>query len=151
MMRRGANHPVYQLRDEMDRLFNGFFPSAARAANAVSGRSFPAMNVWEHGDQLFVEAEVPGLTGQQIEISVVGNSLTIQGNPPAVEAASAAGAAVETFHRRERAVGGFTRSIALPVEIDAEQVSAKLENGVLLITLPKAEKAKPRKVQVNVT
>src|SRR4051794_9046728 len=60
-LRRGAGTSVYQLRDEMDRLFNGFFPTVARTASMAGGRSFPAVNVWEDGDNLFAEAEVPGL------------------------------------------------------------------------------------------
>ena len=148
-LRRGAGNPVYQLRDEMDRLFNGFFPAAVRAANAVNGRSVPAVNVWENGDNLFAEAEVPGLKSEQIDVSVVGNELTIKGERPAAENAGEEKPA-EKYHRRERGLGAFARVIQLSSEVDADKVSAKLENGVLLITLPKAEKAKPRKIQVNV-
>ncbi len=142
-LHRGTRHPLNHLRDEMDRLVTEFFPPVARAASVlVNGRSFPPVNVWEEGDYLLAEAELPGLKSENIDIAVVGNELTIKGERPPVENKD------ETFHRRERGEGAFTRVIHLPVEVDAEKVTAKLENGVLLITLPKAEAAKPRKIQV---
>src|SRR4051812_13283392 len=96
-LRRGSS--VYQLRDEMDRLFNGFFPTAARAASMVNGRSFPAINVWEDGESLFAEAEVPGMKSEQIEIAVVDDELTVKGSRTLEESAE------QKFHRRERGVG----------------------------------------------
>jgi len=144
VMRRNTVHPLDQLRGEVDRLFNGFVatPAGATAARLV-GRPFPAVNVWEHGDDLYAEAEVPGLKSENVEISVVGNELTIKGERPETEQDSTA------FHRRERGAGPFTRILRLPVEINADKVQAALKDGVLLITLPKSEAAKPRKIQVN--
>ena len=138
-------HPINQLRDEMDRLVGGFLgnPAAATAARYVAGRGFPSINVWEQGDSLFAEAEVPGLTGDHVEIMVVGNELTIKGERPEDLESG------KTYHRRERGVGTFTRVVRLPVDVNAEQVQASLKDGVLLVTLPKAEAAKPRKIQVN--
>ena len=144
MRRTNALHPLDQLRSEVDRLFNGFVATPATAAAApLAARPFPAINVWESGDELYAEAEVPGLTSEHVDISVVGNELTIRGERPETEQEGAA------FHRRERGIGPFTRVLRLPVDVDADKVQASLKDGVLLITLPKSEAAKPRKIQVN--
>jgi HSP20 family protein len=146
VMRRSRTlYPIDQLRGEMDRLVTGFLgnPATAGAARYVAARTFPAVNVWETGEELYAEAEVPGLKSEDVEISVVGNELTIKGERREVEQPGS------TYHRRERGVGNFTRVLALPVDIDGERVEASLKDGVLLIRLPKAEAAKPRKIQVN--
>jgi HSP20 family protein len=140
----GAN-PVHQLRDEVDRLFSGFIdsPLGSRAAHFMASRQFPAINVWEGGDNLFAEAEVPGLKTGDVDISVVGNELTIKGQRPGAHEEPA------VYLRRERCTGPFERVVRLPVEVDANKVRATLQNGVLLITLPKTEHAKPKKIQVD--
>ena len=146
VMRRSRTiHPINQLRDEMDRLVTGFFgsPAANQAARFVNSRTFPAMNVWESGEELYAEAELPGVKGENLEISVIGNELTLKGDRPEVQTEG------QMYHRRERGEGSFTRVVRLPVEVDAERVEASLKDGVLLIKLPKAETAKPRKIQVN--
>ena len=145
MRRNRTLHPVQQLRDEMDRLMTGFFgsPAASQAARFVTSRSFPALNVWEAGDDVFVEAEVPGLKNNDLEICVVGSELTLKGRRPEGDIES------QTYHRRERGVGEFTRVVNLPVDVDADRVDATLKDGILVLRLPKAEAAKPRKIQVN--
>src|SRR6185295_17001516 len=138
-------HSFNQLRSELDRQFSQWWGNVSDAASqAVAARTFPAVNVWEQGDQLFAEAELPGMTSDNLEISVVGNELTIKGSRPdnAQEG--------QTFHRRERGTGEFIRVLLLPVEVDPSRVEASLKDGVLLITLPKHEAARPRKIQVNV-
>jgi HSP20 family protein len=132
-----------QLRDELDRQFSDWWGNFNAVPREVAGKAFPAVNVWEEGNELFAEAEVPGLKSENVEVSVVGSELTIKGQRP--ETKLDAGA----FHRQERGVGSFTRALRLPYEIDASQVQAKLRDGVLLIVLPKHESAKPRKIQVN--
>jgi HSP20 family protein len=87
--------------------------------------------------------EVPGAKSPQIEISVVGNQLAVKVERPDLAQQGVA------FHRRERAVGAFSRVLQLPVEVDAERVQADLRNGVLTVTLPKAAAARPRKIQVT--
>lgn len=146
MVMRGVNfNPVHQFREELDRLMTGAFstPGVATAARLVTGRSFPAVNVWEDGENLFVEAEVPGLKSENLEITVIGDELTLKGERTADERSEA------TYHRRERGIGSFHRVIKLSSEVNAEKVEAALADGVLLLTLPKAEAAKPRKIKVN--
>lgn len=145
-MRRGSNgyNPVGMLRGEVDRLFGDFFgPNVGTAPASAAARVFPALNVWERDEELFVEAEVPGLKNEDLDISVIGHQLVIKGRRADFEQQGLA------YHRRERGVGEFTRTVELPVDVEAEGVQARLTDGVLLITLPKAEAAKPRKIQVK--
>lgn len=126
------------VRREMSELFDSVFNG-----HEARARTFPALNIWEEGDHLFAEAELPGLGMEDIELFVVGSELTIKGQrkPMAEENAN--------YHRRERGVGEFCRTVTLPVEIDADKVEATLKNGVLTVKLPKAEAARPRKISVR--
>ena len=117
--------------------------------NVVEGttnrtRGFPALNVWEESDNLFVEAELPGMQPADIEILVTGgDQLTLKGERKAVEVEKAA------WHRQERGFGKFVRTLQLPYQVDPEKVEAKFENGVLNIRLSKHEAAKARKITVK--
>ena len=137
-----SRHPAQQLRREMDRLLSGFMGHVAEGGWPFAGRGQPAVNVWEDGDALSVELELPGLKSDQVEVAVVGNELTVKVERPDVEQQGV------TYHRRERGAGTFTRVVRLPVEVDAGKVQAELRHGVLTITLPKAEAAQPRKIQI---
>ena len=140
---RTQRHPVHQLRDDMDRLLTGVFGPWAEGVLPGASRGQPAVNMWEADDAVMVELEVPGLQGDQVDISVVGNQLSLKIDRPELKQEGV------TYHRRERPVGSFTRVLQLPVEVDADRVQAELTDGVLTITLPKAESAKPRKIQVT--
>ncbi|HPF40250.1 MAG TPA: Hsp20/alpha crystallin family protein [Phycisphaerae bacterium] len=130
-----------RLTRDMDRLFDEVFRVSRAPCSRPAG--FPALNVWEDGDAFVVEAEVPGLTLEQLSVDVLGAELTIAG-----ERRSAA-TEITTIHRRERGAGAFQRTLTLPTEINAEAVSADLKNGVLTIRLPKAETAKVRRIEVR--
>jgi HSP20 family protein len=132
-----------QLRREMDRLLSSFAGNFADGSRPWVDRGQPSINLWETGDALVAEAELPGVQQDQIEISVVGNELTLKVERPELEKEGL------TFHRRERANGSFVRVVRLPTEIDANRVEADLRNGVLTVTLPKAESARPRKISVK--
>ncbi len=142
--RNGLN-PIWQLRGEMDRLFGDFLGRAnLLPAEGVPQRGeFPPLNVWQRDDAVLVEAELPGVKSEDLEISVTGNELLLKGRRPDLEAENVA------FHRRERRVGEFQRVLRLPVEIDSQKVEASLTDGVLLLTLPKAEAAKSKKITVK--
>lgn len=145
MLARRTNglHPLGQLKAEMDRLWGDFLSAPlAWQRTGGAGRAFPALNVWEEGDHLVAEAELPGMKTEDVEVAVVGNELTIKGR----RGESAPEGVVH--HRRERAVGEFTRSLRIPVEVDSSKVQAEMRDGVLRVTLPKAEAAKPRKIKV---
>ncbi len=137
--------PVGRLRDQIDRVFGDLAEDFGVVSNfgRVADRGVPALNVWEDGDALYVEAEVAGLTLDDVELLVQDNELTLQGTRAADEPSQA------TCHRRERGTGVFRRVLRLPVEIDASKVEATLRDGVLTIKLPKAEAARPRQIEVK--
>ncbi len=131
-----------QLRDEMDRLFESFglgdggWPTLAVA--------YPAVNVWDDSDHVYAEAELPGMELNDLEIYVTsGNQLTIKGERKPWTPGQG------VWHRQERGFGSFSRLIELPYDVDAERVEARFHNGVLTITMPKSEAAKPRKITVK--
>lgn len=105
---------------------------------------FPAMNVWAGEDEAVVTAEVPGISPDDIDLSVIGETLTISGerNPEHL------GEDV-VYHRRERGCGKFSRSIELPFRVDADRVEASFDRGILRIELPRAEADKPKRISVT--
>ena len=136
------SNPIWQLRGEMDRLLSGVFGQSVDGITPGAGSGQPAVNVWESGEDVLAEIELPGVSSNQIDVSVLGDELTIKVERPDVTQADA------TYHRRERPAGSFTRTLKLPCAIDAERVEADLNQGVLTLKLPKAEAAKPRKINV---
>jgi HSP20 family protein len=132
--------PANQLRSELDQFFANFLGNPVGTGLEV----FPPVNVWEDQDNLYVEAELAGVK-DNLDLTVVENELILKGQCPESDAAGDA----KTYHRRERPVGSFTRVIGLPVDVDANGVKASFNDGVLLVTLPKAEAAKPRKVEIR--
>jgi HSP20 family protein len=130
-----------QLQREMNRLFNRF---GDRVDWPTLAAAYPPVNVWEDKEKLSVEAELPGMQLDKLEIYVSeGNQLTIQGERPQLSSDKG------TWHRQERGVGKFSRTITLPVLVDAEKVEARFENGILHVALPKSETAKPRQIKVK--
>ncbi len=124
---------------ELDRLFGLATPGLL----GFAAPAFPALNVWEDADTLFVEAELPGLRMEDLEILIQGDELTLRGTRRPVEETNA------SFLRRERPNGEFVRYVTLPFEVNADQVEATLRDGVLTIRMPKSERAKARKIQVR--
>lgn len=122
------------MEQEMRRLLDGFVQSGAR---------FPAVNVWSNADQVVVVAELPGVGPEQVGVTVEGEWMTLRGERPVPAAGEG------EFHRRERPSGAFTRSIRLPFEVEADQVTASARHGVLTVRLPRREATKPRKIKVQ--
>ncbi len=108
-------------------------------------RGYPAMNIWVNENGAVVTTELPGVLAEDLDISVVDDTLTISGSrkPEELEEGAA-------YHRRERGCGSFTRSFQLPFKVDPAKVEAVTNNGVLNITLPRAEEDKPKKISVRV-
>ena len=128
-----------QLQEDFNRLFGRFAPFSTPA-----GGSVPLVNLWEDENSLFVEADLPGLDPATLDVFVTeGNQLTVQGERKAPEVKGSA------WVRQERPFGRFTRVIGLPSLVDADKVEASYEAGVLRLTLPKSEAAKPRKINVK--
>lgn len=128
-----------RLRREMDRLFTGF-----RGFRPLRVGVFPLLNVSEDKDNLYVRAELPGINPKDIEISVEGDTLTLRGERKSAEVGENV-----SYHRREREFGRFRRSLTLPTRIDADKVEAVFKNGILQITLPKAEEVRPKQITVK--
>jgi HSP20 family protein len=135
----GIFREMERMRGEMDRLMTGL---VGRSAFTTELDVFPAFNVIEESDRVLVRAELPGVKTENIEISVDGNTLSIRGERKREDLGNV------SYHRRERAAGKFRKALTLPVEINPEAVEAKCEHGVLKLVLPKAERAKPRKIPV---
>lgn len=139
-----------ELRREMDRLLSAFDerrPLARRAAflPGYAARQYPLVNLYEDKDSVYVEALAPGVNPDSFELSVQGNNLTISGEKPA-----SCDLPAEDYHRCERSAGKFIRTVELPVPPEAAKIEASYKNGLLLVTLPKQEEAKPKQIQVTV-
>jgi HSP20 family protein len=143
------------LHRELDRVFGDALPSGKFPFSRIpflSGpatHAYPLMNACDDENALHVEALAPGINPSTLKITVVNNQLTI-GGEKAAQPADAEGKKAESYYRNERADGQFIRSITLPVEVDPSKVEAVYKNGVLSITLPKAEAAKPKQITVHV-
>src|SRR2546423_11739947 len=110
-----------------------------------AARAYPLVNVSEDAHALYVTALAPGLEPTAIQLTVQDNRLTIAGEKPRV----AAEMHPDAFHRSERAAGTFVRTVTLPIDVEPEQVQADYTNGLLVVTLPKAEQAKPKQIPVS--
>jgi HSP20 family protein len=135
--------PWLDLGGTFDRMLGDVLGSRRWPASAWTPVAFPAMNVVEAANEFRVEAELAGMRIEDLEITVIGNELTLKGERKAPELGEA------TWHRRERAHGEFQRQVRLPVDVDAENVQAKLHDGVLTVVLPKAPEARPRRIEVT--
>lgn len=135
--------PLFNLRDELDRLFAGPFTDLARSSQFASVWN-PAIDLFEDKDNLIVKAELPGLKKEEIEVSLDDGALSISGerkNEPKLEDA-------ETC-RAERFTGRFQRTFTLPAEVKTDQVQAQYQDGILTVTLPKTELAKPKQIEIK--
>ena len=139
-----SQQPYRVLRSEVDRLFDDYLGTSPWWISTPASRSAePALNMWEDADNYYLEAECPGLTIEDLNVSVMGNELSLSGNRRKEQQENAA------YHRRERVSGKFSRVLALPCQLDPDHVEASLKNGILSIKLPKAAASKPRKITVN--
>ncbi len=142
--RRRNPNELASLRGGMDDWFENLFRGLNRTFPAFEHRVWPALDVGEKEDTVLVRAEVPGMKPEEIEISVYGNTLTISGEKKETKEGEGDG-----FYHVESASGAFRREIALPTEVDESKIEAVCKDGVLTVTLPKAEKNKAVKVKVK--
>ena len=125
-------------RDIFDWAFDGFdLPDIFRSEKALT----PAFDISETANEIHVKAELPGMDAKEIDITVTGDLLTIKGEKKEEKG--------QNFHRRERRYGSFSRSFRLPVEVKADSIDAGYKDGVLTVTLPKAEAEKARRIEVT--
>lgn len=134
--------PFIEFRRQMDQLFDDFGLGRVRGP-FVGAAAFPPVNICDEGDALTVEAELPGVRQEDLEVFALGNELTLKGRwrVPAGDG--------RVQHRQERPSGEFSRVITLPVEVNADKVAAQLRDCILSLRLPKAESAKPRKISLK--
>jgi HSP20 family protein len=139
---RGPWTEFERLRQELDKWTRAFTPEETGYSSASV---YPALNVTEDANNIYVDAEIPGAKAADPEIFIEGDTLTIKGERkrPAVGEKT-------SYHRREIDYGRYNRAITLPTKINPEKIAAKAANGILFITLPKAEEAKPKKIAVSV-
>jgi HSP20 family protein len=139
------------LRRAIDQSFDTFWtdrgPRTWRTAflPGQGARQYPLVNVSEDEHNLYIEALAPGVDPRSLDLSVLEGRLTIKGEKPGLSQVTA-----EAYHRNERAAGRFTREIELPTAVDADRIQANYQNGLLLLTLPKSEAAKPKQIRVSV-
>ena len=126
---------IERLRDEFDHLFLG-------ATGAV--HAYPAVNVWANSEGAVLTAELPGLSANDVEIGLHGDAVTLKATRPAIQLAEG-----ESLHRSERQSGDFARTVKLPFRADADKSVAQFKNGVLTLTLARAEADLPRKIAVK--
>lgn len=136
----GAVDPFTRLHGEMNRLLDTFLEDAP--ASRPYARAWPALNTWQDEEAAWVEAELPGLAMDDVEVYVTGDQLTLSGERRITDPQGA------SWHRRERSHGRFSRTVSLPWRINADKVGAKFRDGVLTVRLPKAEELRPKKVKV---
>jgi HSP20 family protein len=139
------------LRREVNRAFEDFgFRTEPFSRSAFlpgrGARRYPLINLYEDKDTMYVEALAPGVAPESLDLTVVGNLLTISGEKRRLSV----DVKPEAFHRSERATGKLVRHVELPVEVDDNKVQANYDNGLIIVTLPKAEKVKPRQIDVQV-
>jgi len=127
---------MQRLHREMSRVFSGI--------EQPLNQEDPLVNAWVGEQDVIIVAELPGVDPAKVDISVVGDTLTISGSREAVPLKEG-----ESYHRQERSYGRFSRSLQLPFHVEAGKVEAKYERGILKIVLPRAEADKPRKIEVK--
>ena len=147
----GLALPLEELREEFDRLWTTL--TAAPPLHGWGVRHevvFPAVNIRESDEGVWIEAELPGLDTSDVSISVTGNELLLEGSRPACgDKVCGENGTKVTWHRTERGTGSFKRHLQLPAAVDASRVEARLVDGVLTVTCPKAAECQPRKVEVR--
>ncbi len=129
------------LREAMDHLFDDAF---TRPLSLRDGWSVPAIDMYQTDDEVVVKASIPGFKAEDVQINVTGEILTLRGEVKREEEKKD-----KAWHIREQRWGSFERSVAMPTAVVADKAKAEFENGILTITLPKAEEVKPKTITVK--
>lgn len=144
LMRRPLRSSLWEPTEvfgDMDRMLAGFFRPISGTGNDVWT---PALDVRETADEFIIDAELPGLTKKDVDITFEDGVLTLSGERRMEEQTEDKG-----YRRVERRYGSFSRALTLPREIDADNVTAAFQDGLLTVRVPKKETAKPRSIKIN--
>ena len=128
---------------EFQRVVGRLFESLEPLQTWRQARQFPAINLYDAGDRYVLTVPVPGMSPEDLDLSITGETLTLRGERKRPE-----GVSDESFRRQERPFGRWTRTVTLPDRVESGEVSASYAQGVLTVALPKAESAKPRQISV---
>jgi HSP20 family protein len=133
------------LQDEVNRLFSMSFPrSGGQQDEIMRGAWTPSVDIYEGKDEIVLEAELPGMKPEDVDVSIENNIITIRGERRFEKKDES-----DNYHRVERSYGSFARSFTLPRNVVGDQAKADFSNGVLHVTLPKREEEKARKIQIS--
>jgi len=135
---------LVSIQDELNRLFGRTYTGGEALRPTAAGAWMPAMDVYETGDTIVAKLELPGIEPGDVEVAVEDSTLTVSGKREFESETNE-----ENYHRVERRYGSFSRSISLPQTADVEKVNARFDKGVLQIEVPKSERAKPKKIEIE--
>ena len=131
--------PFRDFQREVGRLFESLEP----AQHWRVARGVPAINLYDAGEKYILTAQLPGMAPEEVDLSITGETLTIRGDRKRPD-----GVPEESYRRQERQFGRWTRTVTLPDRVDSSNVAASFGHGVLTVSLPKAEEARPRQISV---
>jgi HSP20 family protein len=135
---------MMSLRNAMDRLFEDSFVRPSTMLMEGEGRGMLPLDMYQTDKKVVVKASLPGFNPEEVDISITGDTLTIKGEHQEEKETKE-----EDYIYKERRYGSFSRSVTIPVEVKSDKADAAFENGVLTLTLPKAETAKPKQIKVK--
>jgi len=144
IMRREPFSELVSLRQAMDKLFEDSFVRPSRMLAAFGEATIPAIDVYQTPNEFVVKASLPGTKPDDVNIDITGDTLTIKGETKAEQEIKK-----EDYLYQERRYGSFSRSLVLPSGLQADKTEAAMENGILTLTIPKAEEAKPKTIKVK--
>jgi HSP20 family protein len=136
---------LFTTQDRFNRLFNQTYSQEFSEDEGKLGAWAPAVDIFETDQDLVLKAELPGVDPKDVEVRVENNTLYLKGQRKFENEVKE-----ENYHRIERSYGSFTRTFALPGTIDAERVAAEFKGGLLTLTMPKREEAKPKTIKIQV-
>ena len=136
---------IVSIQDEMNRLFDDFFGRPLTRPEWTEAAWCPCVDVSENKDNVIINTEIPGMSKDDVKVSVQDNILTLSGEKRQEKEEKDA-----NYHRMERSYGSFSRSFTLPTSVQPNKVKATYKDGILRITLPKTEEVKPKEIPISV-
>lgn len=147
----GSLKELEEMRRDMDRLFDELFTPGLRRRRALGDKSetgiiVPNIELYDRTNEIVFRADLPGVKKEDIELSITKDSLTVKGELKKEEEIKA-----ESYYVSEKCYGSFSRSVALPVEVNSEKATATFKDGILQVVIPKQEEAKPKEIKIAVS